>query len=935
MRVEASTGPTSSAAPAPTDAQRFAEILGNALREHAGKSGEFRVAGGNETWPPVRGTEVVGLPERYMAEHPELAGEALAFRSGGETTVVRRADNPGLYAYAEALSAIPDVQRDVIKGEGAEVLRGGDTLPLEKISTWVSYEGGALWKLGLSDGREVMVQRELTPELADKVGATVKGWDDGFAMVDGGRQISKEALAGAKVLAPNEEQGFIGIEVDGQHLHISRDVNPGLYDRAAAQYGEAHAGEAAKAVDDARREGKMPGSGELDLGALKTSETDSKDKDRKLTVNELTWQNLVKNWKSGIEKGDIPASDERAQLYRAIQAKGASEDGLNMVGLDMASGQSLNHATGKDFGTIVDAEKVDARIPELMGSDAVGKDLAAERKASLGKAEGGEEAMRRLEQMAFGTDYMKYLGELRAAGKGEVAKDDIASTFDALLVMDPQKAAGFAQSAQVDALTMDLDALMANPDQVSAENLTTATQDTGKVILQVIKKLGIDAGRRLVESEKFLKEVLQDKVTAKNFGNAMQELGALYSKNGQVTTDDIQRLMGSGGKYQSVGEAAGGGGLKAISEMNANGMLGSAGGLVSLASGIYQLTGKGGTLADTPEERLGIAKEFISFIGAGRHFVNLGTRMTDSINGTKTNELLGLDKSLPDLFGKRSETIGGGLTATPEVLEEFTRNVNAEIDGSSDPKRAAGYFRGIEGADTQKLIDGMANGFQKRPDLPEGMSGWKRGASAVLQVLDAGANSFVGIADSVIGGLTIRNGLSSGSDETVAKGALQVASGAFGTAAGVFSFAGLGGLNAIKAAAAPSFFISAILSAATLIPDIILDEKNRKAMDAHREELQTLFTGLSEDGLLRQDGLDLYRYLDASMYTFGQRDAPDDKGIFEFRAEEVAKWLTAWREGEWGDNTFTSDVVFEEVGHEDYKGDGENIWTDLEDTSAS
>jgi hypothetical protein len=931
MRTESAATIDSPPSADTPDAGAFDAALRQAQQGEGAAAPDYRVATNNEVWPPATDMNPVAVPEAATAEHPELAAETLAFEADGKTVVVRREDNPGLYGYAEAISQIAPAEMQTLRAEKLDVLRGGDQLPLADIATWVGYEGGNLWKLELEGGRSVMVHRDLTPELFDKASAVIKGYDDGYAMADSARSISGADLESARILPPNEAQGFIGVDLNGERIHVSRDVNPALYDRAVAQYDAAHAGETTAAVDEARRASDLPTASELDIGQLATTEADPKDDKRKLTVNELTWQNLIKSWKDGIDKGSIAPDDERAQLYRAVQAKGAAEDGLNMVGLDMASGQSLNHATAKDFDTIIDGDKADARIAELMASDAVGRDLAAERKASLGKVEGGADIARRLEEMAFGDDYLTHLAALQKDGKGDLAKDDIAATFDALLMVDPEKAAKFAQEAEVNALTIDLDELIANPDLVSQENLTTATQDTGKVILQVLKKLGVDAGRRFVESEKFLNEVLRDKQTAGNFGKAMQELGALYSQNGLVTGDDIQRLLGSGGKYQSLNDATDGGALKAISEMNGNGLLGSAGGLISLASGIYQLAGKGGTLADTPEERLGIAKEFVSFVGAGRHFVNFGTRMTDFVNGTGTNQLLGLDKSLPDLFGERSGRTGGGLNMTPEVKDDFLRHVDAAIALSDDPARLAGAFGNVTEADAQKLIDGMAEGYERRPNLPEGSTKWHRGASAVLQVLDAGANSFVGVADAVIGGLTIRNGIASGSDETIAKGALQVASGAFGTAGGIASFAGLAGLNAVKAAAAPSFLISAVLSVATLIPDIIQDEKNRQKMDAHREQLQELFTALDADGLLRQDGLDHYRYLDASIYTFGQRDAPDDVGIFDYRSEEVSQWLEKWNSTEWARDQFTTDVFFEDLDHKDYGGDGDNIWTDLDD----
>ncbi|WP_338664470.1 hypothetical protein VQH23_04735 [Pararoseomonas sp. SCSIO 73927] len=951
MRVDAQVMPKDAAVPGQDAARIFEAVLAAALQTRQDGSG-YRLATSNEVWPPateMRGTEI---PAAAQEAHPDLTGEVLAFKAGGETVVVRRADNPGLYDYAEAVSKVPDSQMNTVRNEGLGLLRGSDPLPLDQISSWVGYGSGDLWKVGLKDGKEVMVQRDMTPGQFDGMMGTIKGYDDGYRMLEGGRDLTDAQLEGAKILPPNKDhEGFIGLEVDGEKLHVSSAVNSGLYDRAVAQYEASHEGEITGAVDEGRRAHDLPEVGKTDLGGMETGEADPKDKNRKLTVNELTWKDLLQKWKDGTGDGSIGADDERAQLYRALQARGAAEDGLNMVGLDIATGQSLEKTIGKDFDTIIDGGKVDARIEELLSSDAVGEDLKAARGAALEKAAGGGDAARRLEEMAFSPEYMQHLAALRKDGKSDVAEADIGRVFDQLLVADPQKAADFAQAAQVDALTMDLNEAVANPDQVSQENLVTATQDAGKTVLQVLKKLGVDAPRRLVESEKFLEEVIRDKKTAGDFGKAMQELGALYAKNGTIGGDDIERLLGSGGKYASLSEATDGGALKALDEMNKAGVLGSTGGMISLASGVYQLAGKGGTLADTPEERLSVAKDFISFVASGKNFMTLGLDLYDTANASAREkadgkkpvgapptptaaDMFGLSKSLPDLFGERSGTVGGGIEVDPKFRDALISNIQGTINFNTDAgKLAERLGGGITEADAQKLIDGMQNGFTPRPDLPEGASGWKRGASAVLQVLDAGGNTAVGVLDSVIGGLTIRKGLDSGSDETVAKGALQLASGAFGTAAGVFSMAGLGGLNALKAAAAPSFFISAVLSVATLIPDIILDEKNRKAMNAHHDDLQALFTQLDKDGLLAEGGLDRYRYLDASIYTFGQRDAPSDQGILDYRSEEVQAWLEKWKEGadRRPDTVFTSDIYFEDLDHKDYKGDGANLDSQMDD----
>ena len=684
---------------------------------------------------------------------------------------------------------------------------------------------------------------------------------------------------------------------------------------------------------DARRQDHdlEPASG-LDILSLKTGESDPKDEKHKLTVSELTWKNLISDWKEGIKNGDIAPDDDRAKLYRAILAKNASQDGLAMVGLDKDRGTTTKQTTGKDFDSIIDSVVVDDRMNKLLKSDSVIDDLQDQRAKSLDKVDNGEDVVDRLEKMATSTEYMDYLNDLKTNGHGDIAKIDIGKTYDQLMAADPEKADAFAQNTEMDSLAIGFNDLIAHPDQVSDDNLSTATQDVGKMIFTALKKGGIDVGRRLTETQdKFVQEVLKDKKTAKNFGKAMQELGATAAKNdGNITQKQIKDLVGNG-KYTELNNQTNGGMLSTISALNKNGLLPSMGGFISLASAIYQLAGKSGTLADSAQERLSIAKDFVSFVGAGKHFANFASQAIDFLNDTKTNEFLALDKSLPDLFSKPKPAEGGKSKTWTAVHQQTLNNLDKAIksDGTGHLEKKLGDA--MSSGDVNKVSRGLTDGYSTRSALPKETTGFKKGASAALGVLNAGADTFAGIADSVIGGLNIKKGVHNDNPQKIAQGALQIASGVFGTAAGGASLAGLAGLNAVKVAAAPSFLISAILSVATVIPEIVQDVKNSKAMRDHRDELEDLFTSMDKDGLLTDDGLDRFRYLDAYVYSFGQRDAPGDQSIFDYRPEEFGKFMDGLDLSSLPDGQFTSDIPFVDIDHKDYSDDGDNIQTYVDD----
>lgn len=692
-----------------------------------------------------------------------------------------------------------------------------------------------------------------------------------------------------------------------------------------------------------------------------TSDTD--DDGNTLTVTESAWKQVMTEWEAGIKDGTISADDDRAKMFNAIKAASIVEGGADLYSLSMTDGVTTQKVLGSDFEHIIDETKVDEQIAELLESDAVKKDLKDARIDALGKVEGGEQLVKDLKEMAFGSDYVKYIQELsKDPEMAQVAQDDINSTYVSLLAIDEEAAAEFAQNMQLDAMTMELDALMADPSKISEENLTQAGHDVGKMLLTLIKKGGLDLGRRAAEAQKFLEGMLANKKTSKEFAQALQELGATYAKTGEVTTKDVEKVLGNG-KYSSLAKDSV---LGVFEGLTKAGIIGSLGGAVSLASAIYQLAGKGGTLADTPEERLAIAKDFIGFLGAGKHFADLANHIIGEHNlgvmkhnekvkaqakepssylhnmsdidfalKKPTNQLLGMDRTLHDLMGSPTGPVHGPNTDVGKFEAAFEEALN----NSSKSDIYKNDILNLTDDEYGKLVKGIEKGYNPRPELigtdGKPVPGWQKGASAALLVMSAGADTFAGAADIAIGALTIEKGLASGNDTTVAKGAIQVAAGGFGLAGGVASgMALLKGLQFVKAVAGPSFLISAILSIATIAPDIINDVKKTEAIEGHRDEMREFIMQLEEQGLLTEDGLDNYRFIEAYIRSYGQRDTPDGISVFDYRSDEVDYFMDYWngKDGKAAQERgqFTSSFGLDQDGHEDFSGDGSNLQTQLD-----
>ncbi|GAA0686699.1 hypothetical protein ACK8HJ_10565 [Vreelandella titanicae] len=674
-------------------------------------------------------------------------------------------------------------------------------------------------------------------------------------------------------------------------------------------------------LDTARRDHDLPAFSDVDIQSMETSETDPDDSSRKLTVSELTWQNLIEEWKTGIEDGSIDKNDERAQFYRALRAQGALENGLDLVGLDMSEGLSLDNVTGEDLSSIIDGEKLDESLGELFASEAVQEDYQATQADAIDKVANKDAIASQLEETAFSEEYINYINDLRESGQGELAEQDISRTYNALSALFPateesDKAAEFAQSLQLDSMITDLDDLIANPDNINDANLAAGTQDVVKTVLTALKRAGIDLPRRTVESiDKFVHEFMNNEQSAKTFGKALQELGNKFEKNGSLTEADIKKTL-SKDAYTALNEKTNGGMMSLISHLNGNGALGTVGGLISLTSGVYQLAG--GRVADEAEAGIAITKELVSFLGASQHYVNLGSNISDTLFGTKANEMLGLDKTLDGIWSTDKPTPGG---KEPDRFLRLSENFQSIVDSASvDDQGKLNKILNLTPEEAEAVVKGVDKGFTPNPELPKATT-TTRSVSSFLRVLDGAANSATGAMDIALGGLMIKRGVDSGEGATIAQGAVTVAAGAFGLAGGASSLAALKGLAVARAVTGPLFWISAGLTVATLPFTIVEDIKRTNALEGHKADLKELFTSLDEDGLLTEDGLTRYEFLEAYVRSYGQRDAPDDESIFDYRSNEYEFYV---EEGHLPDSTW------DDFEHEDYAGDGNNLDTQMD-----
>ncbi|WP_226502265.1 hypothetical protein [Pseudomonas sp. MWU16-30317] len=877
----------------------YASLTGLSASEADG----YRRAGDNEVWPPVMNT-TVGPPD-------EAGPGTIRYEHDGQKVVVARDDNPQLFDY---LVSVQQVVTDPGKRAALEqAVNGGETLadrntPLPKLNDivnfgWIEGQEDNQLSYQTQDGQHIVVSRELTPDLFEQVKSVKEAWG---SIHDSEAEGYK--LAGANDFLKNQDMtfgspdelgnGLIRYEnADGKFI-VSKDVNPQLYDQVVAKWEASTAG----SVDDTRAKYNLPSDTDLNIidkgTGVKSDEDD--DSSPELTVGELATKELIDQYRAGVEDGSIAKDDPRAKLVRAIEAQAAYQNGRGLTGYEETPGafggtwrefdDHQTELTSADMHDIIDGNKLQEQLSTLFADPTVQADYKSKMDDALSHVGNKDEIKQKLLDLTSNPDYILYLKDLQAQGKGHEAQQDLSNTLSQLSLLDPQAAAKAAQSIQADGLTSDLDDLMADPSKISDENKELATKDLFGLLKGVLKGELVDLPRRTQETiEKFLEEGLNDKQKSSAVTKALEELGEVYKSKGSISQADLDTALSK--PYIPIADRGTLG--QVFSTLNSKGVLGSVGASVNLFSGIYQLVGQGGKLGETPLQRLSVAKDFISFAGASGQFVRLGDHIATALGKGGLVEFLGLDKTVPEIWGK------GGIQEpkfefeTDKLPADMKAKITSALDsvasykygdvssvlgdgaGGSAAEKSA--FSGI----SQTLDDAVsAAGGSK---LAAGTAG--RIAGSVVKVLGPATDLVGGFADIVLGAFTIKSGIDSGDPLAKASGGLQIASGAFGASAGVLGAAGLIGAGGAAAAAltGPFFLVGVVLAVVGGIIGYFVDHNKKQKASEHENDW---YRDLAADGLLQDNWGDKVEYAHYSIYNYGGREAPDDDSLFRFQGAE-------------------------------------------------
>lgn len=655
--------PTSTRPELGLNALRFDAFLRKSESSGRDKSKQpDRTATDNETWPPVDKTSV---------EAPKDG--KVRYELDGQGVVVERSVNPELYKFLVSLHALNEspAQKDQIVSAmdngNAIADRNTQALPWGEYSSFEwqgNLESAEVVTYTTVDGDKVTVSKAITPELFASVREIGLSRFTLEKSVANGREV-----AGADTYVAKHDISFFGwpeelgngviqFETkDGKKYVVSRSENKEMYDRVAGMWSD-HL-KSGDSIQELRDKYKLPDLDAMDLLGLGSGEKAKKDDKEEMTVVELATKSLLDKYRTLIDEGKVAKDSDIAKLIKAIEAKATMESGHTITpyiedprgGVTWrkfkSDGEKLS---SEDMQDILDGNAIDKMLNELFTTgqgenDKIGQEFQAEIDNAVGKISG--EDKNQLEDKLYdtltSTDFVKYVQDMKTAGMGAEAQAEVARLISSLEKLDPERAKQAESTLKQNSILVELDTLVGDPDAIPDEFEELAYRDMA-ILLKTILRTA-DIPRRIQDTiEKFFNELLNDKTKMADFAELSEKLN-----NGTLSQADFTEQLQ--GKYLPA-EVSKNDFAKAIGTLNKYGVLGTVSAFGSLGGAIYMLASKNGQLSDDPMERLIIVRDFMTFFSYGAQFEKTG--IFDLFTKTNTAELLGLTKTLPDIWGKES-----------------------------------------------------------------------------------------------------------------------------------------------------------------------------------------------------------------------------------------------------------------------------------------
>lgn len=687
-----------------------------------------------------------------------------------------------------------------------------------------------------------------------------------------------------------------------------------------------------------------------DVPAFGDSLTERKIPDSDETVADRAAKDFVESIKKDIKDGKLKEDSDEANLVKLFEAKAAAENGYELHGYieDIQSGNTTyrqsdvdpTKLTGKDVKDIVDSDKVDEKIAELMSKDGISDRYNEKLDGSIKKlaSKDLDEIKDKINSELFedgsdepNTNFEKYILSLYEKGDDESKDKAEAETdkyFEALQLLEPDKYVDRRQTFNSLMVTHEINEKMSDPGSISAEDKSSAAADTFALIKGGINSI-IGSAKNANGVDDAMKKLLDDvgilQDTTKTLG---PEAGAKFNdairEAAASDKPDYDKIVDKAVKDLGDDRAKTAGTLKRfLTSASSNGYMGAISGTLNLATAIKSLAG--GDL--TADEQMAAARNLIGGLGGVKDFATFGSTIVEKLGGTVPGDVEGETKPKINakdwlgIFDDNFDDIWKGEKSDDPLSKSIRQNVNTasdaielqEIvpdapDGVNErlSNEVAEEVGGAMGADKGEK-SGSSKGNAKKVgqsflrfmsgaglDVTGGaldlVSGAKKvqKANNALERADAGFTLGGGIATTAQGILSTISMLESKA-ASFTGGALQSAS-AGARAATAGARAASAAATAVRAAsivartAGPVFgAIGAVFGiAGTLIADAVQHNKMQKLTD----EQGDFYKALNDMGVAKENWNEKLEYARYATYMYGDRDSPEDKSIFEYQADE-------------------------------------------------
>ncbi|MGP9807830.1 hypothetical protein ACT3TQ_06870 [Halomonas sp. AOP12-C2-37] len=945
---------------------------------------------------------------------PELYEQVKSVMDGGDTDRLGK-DND----WADA--DIPDDDKDWLStksNQDFEIITPNSDVPIPKSFNDISYsdfgdlddislgldsgvqitlddsawtEGGTLIYKD-SEGKRFAVSEEYTPKVYDQIKNLKETWDEVDEKIGDGDYKLFYGSDDSPVLSGDNEVDSVtdknGNPVEGIKLVTKGDETyvvlesktPHQFDTITSDAASQQLGD----VDDLFKDKDLPASDETDVMQAETTE-DGK------TVAELYQEYMKEAYK------DAPDDSKEAKYLRLMEAQGMLQGNFQYLpyntgpgrhGSDTDYAEKMSELKAADARGMLDEEALGNELSDLMADEDIMADSEDFLEKAVDKIKNKDELEDKIADSMLDDDYIKALEELKEDGNIDGAATRFANDMQSLQMLSPDRAEEVQNTLKFqDAIGGLNDIFEGGADAVGEDSLGNASGDVATSLLQGMvtslfgTKRGVDIYNKIVNGEKVdVSPEEREKLTEiKNSHKALTELLGDQSreildtsKNGKIeyksiTADEIDRAIDKANVPTADRKGVAG----VLGTLTKSGALASAAGLTSMVAGIYKMSDGGLNLGATENERIEVARNFLSLVGVTPSLIRLTGESYKLLSGQPDfADALGLDKSLKEsVWDKHFDTKSsptppsipdhlptmdlGESFSTKDVWEEVNKNQSHSVDSIDKAISGLPDKHQEEGDDLRERINKVADDI-RGPNIPDNIDANKKfqWAGGALNVLGGMADAGGGVLDIVLGAKGLEK-LSNNGGEPIefAQKSLQVGAGSFSTTMGLASAAsgfGIGPQIATKIAAVTGLagaalgFIGAILSG---VMSALADKKNAGVT----KDIENVFNDLSGDGVTEDDWGDKFNFAihteySKSVYHEGKLDAiyeswfPEDTPTWEAQPEVFEEFTeTVADDGEisegWLRDSF-DDLVMHEYGEEFYDEHRDKIelisrkWTD-------